>query len=201
MRPYRTRMMALVLCAFAMAVFGSCGGSDGSSAQAPSPTTADRTAVTGDTNSGAPSIDGGAVVTVAGTTYDFGADEVRICIVDESGIFRATIANADFTQNLTVSLPPEGYEPDSPLDAADAYPSVDLLVAEAEHWTADAYLSDPTSTSNLNIPEGQTQVDSYRFDSTGASGTATFLDREALTYGAGGATGEPVPGSFEVSCG
>ena len=200
-----------VLLTLAMFVLGSCGGSDDSSSP-PSETTPVQTdgeevtpeATTDDdsTTPEAPSAgDGGAIVTIDGDSHEFSAEEVFVCFINADGIFNASLASSDFTQNLEVSLPPEGFATDDVLRVADEYASVDLTVSESEVWSADAYESDPRSVNNRNIPEGQTQVDTYQFDSAGASGTATFLNMEALTIVDGNSTGQPVSGSFEVSCG
>lgn len=194
-----------ILITLGIMMLGACGGSsDGSSAQ-PVSSTADQSddgSAEPEQDSPEPATgDAGATVTIGGTTHEFGPDEVFICMLDENGLFRATLASADYTQNLEISLPPEGYITDDPLNLHSNYASVLFQQSETEMWFADAYESDPKSVNNREIPEGLTQVDSYDFDSGGASGTATFLNMEALTFVEDHSTGDPVSGSFAISCG
>lgn len=171
------------------------GGGDGAGAQDTEPETSG-----GDVR---------AVVTIGSETYEFSAGEYNGCLTTEDGIFKATFLGEDGLVlgdsfiSLEVSLPPDGLNPVDLLMPWDAYPHVTVVIGESEEWEANAYESSPESTNNRNIPEGMTQVDSFQIDASGASGTATFLDLENLTFDqdTSSYSGEPMAGSFEVFCG
>lgn len=200
-------------------VIAACSSSDGGESNPgqtttapsaePQPSGEEPTGGDQDTEPDASNGDLWAVVTIGDETYEFGAGENNGCFVGEEDIFKAGFLGEDGLilgesfLSLEVSLPPDG------LDAAalsmpwDAYAHVTVVIGESAQWEANAYESTPESTSNRNIPEGLTQVDSFQFDASGASGTATFLDMENLTFDQETSSnfGDPMSGSFEVSCG
>lgn len=203
--------MYVTVLATALAM-AACGASDDGATESVLTTEAtengeqDSTAgdgTVGGTDQGAPAAgELSATATIGGTTYEFSPGAFGYCAINEDGLFVASLVNEDSTV-IEVSLPPEGFEAESVHQLSDEYPSVVVVVPEGARWEADAYESDPESTNNRNIPEGQTQVDSYEFDSSGASGQATFLDMESLTYNEDDSfySGEPVSGDFQISCG
>lgn len=190
----------------ALAMLGACGGSDSSSAEPAGPDASSEQSQQDDVADGSeadaqPSTgEGGASITINGTVHQFAPEDIAFCLLDENGIFRGAATSADYSQTLEFSLPPEGFTTDDPLSAADVYATVSFAQSESEIWLASAYESDPLSVNNRNIPAGQTQVDSYDFSSAGASGSATFLNTQALTVTDGVFNGEPVSGTFEISC-
>lgn len=192
--------------AFVVAACGDNGDDDNSTATEAAAASADNEVEVDDPESavepGSMSTgEASAVVVLDGETYEFEPEVAGFCVVDENGIFHATIASGT-SGVVEVSLPPDGYEADSVLSYADEYASVDVVLPDGAEWSADAYESDPESTNNLNIPPGLTQVDSFEFDDSGASGSATFLNMEDLTYEDDGTySGEPITGTFEVVCG
>lgn len=195
----RAPVLSLVFIALVVA---SCGGDDdgGTDDSGADGSGADDSGADGVASPGAGDVS--AVVVIGGDTYDFEAGMAGFCLVDENGIFKATVAT-DSVSAVDVSLPPDGYEAENRrFDLTDEYASVEVRLPDGE-WLAHAYESDPQSTNNRNIPEGQTLVDSYEFDASGASGTATFLHMDDLTYNQDGGfySGEPTTGSFEISCG
>ena len=214
------RRRKLVLVVMVALVLAACGGSDeGSSVsgEQSSPTeepksdrpSGDTEPVDGEAVTDVTDGDQWAVVKIGSETYEFGAGEYNHCLITEEGIFKATFLGEDGLVlgesfiSLEVSLPPDGLNPADLLMPWDAYPHVTVVIGESEEWEANAYESTSESTSNRNIPEGLTQVDGFQFDVSGASGAATFLDMENLTHDqeTSSFSGDPMTGSFEVSCG
>ena len=81
-------------------------------------------------------------------------------------------------------------------------PSVRVKVNDGgPDFTADPSILE-TGNYDTVISEGDTQVDSFTVDGNTASGTATFVDEQAIFAALGGAADDPEPvrGSFEVTC-
>ncbi|MGB7860915.1 MAG: hypothetical protein WBM90_10500 [Acidimicrobiia bacterium] len=211
-------LTVLFVASLALAACGSSDGGDQGSGQTTVPTSTDSQSTgeePGDGGAGqdsepeAAAGDQRAVVTIGSETYEFEQSEYSSCSITEHGIFKATFVGEDGLvtgesfMSLEVSLPPDGLKPADLSMPWDAYPHVTIVIGESHEWDADAYESTGESTSNRNIPEGLTQVDSFQFDASGASGSATFLDVDNLTYDqdTSSYSGEPMTGSFEVSCG
>jgi hypothetical protein len=143
------------------------------------------------------------VVTVGETRYELSGEPstTAACGLNE-GFFSATLSTDDILTTIEVVLPPEGYVPD-PLYAETAVPRVRVsLYPDGPDWQADANLWSGPPAANIGLEEGLSQVDTFAFDASGASGTATFVDETKLTStGEFAMTGVSVSGTFEVTCG
>ena len=184
------------LCAFAaMSLIAvACGG--GGSESAPSTTNppasagATTTVASATTAEPAAATGGGesyARVTIGDETYEYAPTGfvTERCDTNFFGGFWVL-----FTTGVTIMLPADDWEE----QGIEDQPMVEAQADDLE-WFADAE-SDP-----YGYAVGQSQVDSYVIEGNYASGTATFVEREA-TYKAvgGGPAVEAVTGTFEAYC-
>ncbi len=63
-------------------------------------------------------------------------------------------------------------------------------------WWASPEIND--SLFQIEVPAGQSQVDSFTVEGNTVTGTATFIEKSALTPD--GEIPASVPGTFEVTC-
>jgi len=130
-----------------------------------------------------------ATVTIGGETFDFAPTGfvAERCDSDFFGGFWVL-----FTSGVTIVLPGDDWA----AQGIDESAMVEANIEEQDlEWFADAG-ADP-----YGFAAGQSQVDSYVIDGNRASGTATFVERNA-TYAAlgGGDAVVPVTGTFEAFC-
>lgn len=121
-----------------------------------------------------------ARVTIGDASYEFSN---LFCITLGGMIGAESSVSVGDNDTFELNLPPAGDQGD--FDP----PSVHVVVADLEQdWIA----GDP----DIDLPVGQSQVDSYTIDGRHASGTATFLNANTWLTG----QGEGVAGTFAVNC-
>ena len=202
------RMIGLLVAA--AIVITACGGDDGSGSEDPGSTSATATS-TETTQTAAPgttaaddtaseeSSSGGtsvAVVTIGENHYEFDVTPgaIQRCDPDFFAAFWA-IGFAPDGSVFELLLPPPG-DPnhEDPPNAKVTDETNDL------DWVANPELS---ALDLLPDAEpGQSQVDSWNVDGNTVTGTATFIEENAV-YAAVGGIGdapEPMVGTFEVAC-
>ena len=129
------------------------------------------------------------------TEFDANPDVITECDPDFFGAFWVVGATDD-GDSVTILLPPDG-DPNF-----EDPPSVRVKVNNGgPDFTADPSIVETGDYSTV-ISVGDTQIDSFTVDGNSASGTATFVDEQAIfiALGGTGADPEPVEGSFEVTC-
>lgn len=136
-------------------------------------------------------------VTIGDTTWEFDATPgtLKQCDPDFFGAFWV-IGESPDGDGVTILLPPS----DDP--NFEDPPSVRVGVNDGgPDFTADPSILE-TGNYDTVISEGDSQVDSFTVDGNTASGTATFVDEQAIFAALGGAADDPEPvrGSFEVTC-
>ncbi len=127
---------------------------------------------------------GTAIVIVGDQQFEFKA---LFCTAIGGGMAVETIQVDDAPDGITLNLPPED---SGPTGGAYGPPALQVDVANSDMvWVAGDEV--------MQLPEGQSQIDSYSVDGRLANGTATFLEVTALATG----QVQPVTGSFDVNCG
>lgn len=221
----RLRFIVFSLLIASLAIAVACGGDDGgdngddgNNGGGSSPTSTPDNSSSGDDDddsddgdndsndgTGSSTVNAGtAVVTIGEKRYEFemaGQGTTTQCltvfgVVGGSG--RAT-DGSDVT--LSIEILPEDWATNSIYEEFDP-PSIrvddDELVQDWRAGDADRFDFD----ESIAPRPGESQVGSYTNDGKSASGTATFLDMDALFQAAIGQADrpEPVEGTFEINC-
>lgn len=145
-----------------------------------------------------------AVITIGDERFEVvGTDpQMNGCHVDEDGVFGGGVSSADLLTMFSVHLPPDGYVVED-LFWEQALPSVEIGLADGRHWRADGNLSTvPPAGGSAALEEGLSMVDSFTFDASSASGTATFVEWSSVTVDPfAPVSADSVAGTFELTCG
>ena len=178
---------------------GTPGGDGAVTTAVPQPVGSEAEPLAGEDEAPAPSGDtvNTGSVTIDDTTWEFDATPgaLKRCDPDFFGAFWV-IGESPDGDGVTILLPPT----DDP--NFEDPPSVRVKVNDGgPDFTADPSILE-TGDYDTVISEGDSQVDSYTVDGNTASGTATFVDEQAIFAALGGAADDPEPvrGSFEVTC-
>ncbi len=142
------------------------------------------------------------VVTIGGETYeaDLSAD-LTVCISMGGAIGAAGPIPGIDGGTIDVDIPIEDYEASA--DEGWEPPSVRVDLGEDENGVPVDFRAGGDIVDSFPDLAGKSQVDSFSVDGTSASGTATFIDVFQVQLAQGGQVEEPqpMPGTFEVSCG
>lgn len=138
-----------------------------------------------------------AIVTIG--DEEFSSDQVVVCISlggSVGGTFKSEAGDVE----ISIDVPPEDWETSSDGWQAPSVRVRDERDPQNERgWEAGG----ETVSAFTGVPEGGSQVDSFSVDGSSASGTATFIDLNAVLIATAGGTDppQPVTGTFEISCG
>lgn len=128
-----------------------------------------------------------AVITIGDRTFEFDVTPGSIsrCDPDFFGAFWALGGGLDM---LVVAE-------DDPNHDAPYVKVTDPDDRDVEWWASPDINE---SLMQIEVPAGQSQVDSFTVDGNSITGTATFIEKSALTMG--GEIPASIPGTFEVTC-
>jgi hypothetical protein len=195
----RLRLLGVLGATAAVALTGCGGGDDpvGGDAQE-----ADASADAGvDDGAAEGSGEVSAVVTIG--DEEFVGEETRSCI-SLGGAVEGIFYAADGDVEIEIEIPPEDWEED---DQSDWSPPSVVVTDERPDprvaWQSGTAQFMPGSEVEDEDYAGVAVVDSFTVDGSSASGSATYIDDQALVQARADGTPipEPVGGSFEISCG
>ena len=206
-----SRVFLLIVVASSLAIALACGGVDDPEAATSTSTTIPVTPTSSSSGGSSSQQEitetalsglnpGSAVVTIGKKRYEF--DMSGTIATQCSTMFGVVGGSGEASDGSDVSLdleiPPEGYESDPQLAELSA-PALRVRDNEKDQdWRAGG-----ENLGDSGVRAGESQVDSYSSDGKSASGTATFIDVNALRF-LDRTTNErpqPVQGSFEINCG
>lgn len=145
-----------------------------------------------------------AVITIGDERFEVvGTDpQTSGCAINDDGVFGAGVTAADLLTIVTVHLPPDGYVVED-LFWEQALPYVEITLADGREWRANGNLSTvPPAGGSADLEEGLSMVDSFTFDASSASGTATFVEWSSVTVDPfAPVSADSVAGTFELTCG
>lgn len=205
---FRYLLFTFLVASFALAA--ACGGGDddgdggdnGGSNPTATPSGSNNTGNQGNDNGGGltdlePET---AVVIIGGERFDFSltspfADACITLFGVVGGVGNAT-DGSDI--EIDIEIPPEDYEGRRGYE--DFIPEIQVR----DDVSGRTFRAGGDFEFAIATPEdGESQIDSYRNDGKSATGTATFMDLQALSNHEfnGGPRPEPVKGTFEINCG